>query len=561
MTEEVKVIITGDARKLVKATKSAASSLKKLDGAGKGAGKSAEKTSKQYKKLTSSLKATEKASKIFKLAGKAAIVGIGLAALKAVGDLLVMGAQFQRLETAGIELARSLGGNFGDIVSALRKASLNTVADMDIIRSANRALMLGLGADTKKLANLMQIAAFRGRAMGLSTTQAFNDIVTGVGRASPMILDNLGIIIDAKTTYGEYAENIGKSAAQLTAMEKKQALLNSVLDEGNRQLEEAGGLAEDNATRLEQLSVIIANTKAEYSLLVTDALAPSIAAFVDSREKADFFREAMDLGIITMMEYRSVIDDYGFAQERVNEIVERATTELEKHGRMMFFAENAADTLKKEMALSTDVTDDYTEATRNAVISIGDLTTAALGARAINMLNQAYTDGVLTLPEYLDLTGDIMSRMLGMEFPAIRLSQALFNLEKQMEEGSIDAKEYARLVGELAEEVYNAEGDYRINIDVSVTGDTIPSRYTPPGVGGGKPPERAHGGPVASGKPYIVGEVGPELFIPDTAGRIDPGFAGGGSFQFVYAPMISTADEDEALNKLAPIIKQAIREQ
>jgi hypothetical protein len=40
---------------------------------------------------------------------------------------------------------------------------------------------------------------------------------------------------------------------------------------------------------------------------------------------------------------------------------------------------------------------------------------------------------------------------------------------------------------------------------------------------------RAEGGPVSAGAPYIVGEVGPELFVPSTAGTIVPnGGAGGG---------------------------------
>jgi hypothetical protein len=37
------------------------------------------------------------------------------------------------------------------------------------------------------------------------------------------------------------------------------------------------------------------------------------------------------------------------------------------------------------------------------------------------------------------------------------------------------------------------------------------------------PPEdiaRQHGGPVQAGVPYIVGEAGPELFVPYTAGQI-----------------------------------------
>lgn len=45
-------------------------------------------------------------------------------------------------------------------------------------------------------------------------------------------------------------------------------------------------------------------------------------------------------------------------------------------------------------------------------------------------------------------------------------------------------------------------------------------------------PGRASGGPVSAGDPYIVGEQGPELFIPQNAGRIVPNGATGGSGSF-----------------------------
>lgn len=42
-------------------------------------------------------------------------------------------------------------------------------------------------------------------------------------------------------------------------------------------------------------------------------------------------------------------------------------------------------------------------------------------------------------------------------------------------------------------------------------------------------PGRAIGGPVTGGKPYLVGERGPELFVPTGQGRIEtPGVAGRG---------------------------------
>jgi phage-related minor tail protein len=40
-------------------------------------------------------------------------------------------------------------------------------------------------------------------------------------------------------------------------------------------------------------------------------------------------------------------------------------------------------------------------------------------------------------------------------------------------------------------------------------------------------PGRATGGPVAPGRAYMVGERGPELFVPTSSGRIDPGGGGG----------------------------------
>lgn len=44
----------------------------------------------------------------------------------------------------------------------------------------------------------------------------------------------------------------------------------------------------------------------------------------------------------------------------------------------------------------------------------------------------------------------------------------------------------------------------------------------------GKLPGRAEGGPVSMGRPYIVGEAGPELFVPSMSGAIIPNGAGGG---------------------------------
>jgi hypothetical protein len=41
-------------------------------------------------------------------------------------------------------------------------------------------------------------------------------------------------------------------------------------------------------------------------------------------------------------------------------------------------------------------------------------------------------------------------------------------------------------------------------------------------------PGRAQGGPVAPGRAYLVGERGPELFVPTASGRVEAGLPGRG---------------------------------
>jgi hypothetical protein len=81
---------------------------------------------------------------------------------------------------------------------------------------------------------------------------------------------------------------------------------------------------------------------------------------------------------------------------------------------------------------------------------------------------------------------------------------------------------------------------------------------------------RAAGGPTAAGRPYLVGEQGPELFVPGGSGSIVPSsdtmsmISGGGGGQ-VYAPVFNTtiqtggnSNDPEQAKKLATEFNKAI---
>jgi phage-related minor tail protein len=75
-------------------------------------------------------------------------------------------------------------------------------------------------------------------------------------------------------------------------------------------------------------------------------------------------------------------------------------------------------------------------------------------------------------------------------------------------------------------------------------------------------PGRATGGPVAPGRPYLVGERGPELFVPTSAGQIDAGTGGAGARSVnvsirVVAPEGSSSPE--SLRRSSRQVAQAVR--
>ena len=76
--------------------------------------------------------------------------------------------------------------------------------------------------------------------------------------------------------------------------------------------------------------------------------------------------------------------------------------------------------------------------------------------------------------------------------------------------------------------------------------------------GDGQVEMRANGGPVMAGNPYIVGEVGPELFVPSSSGTIIPNDALGGRIEIGTININATGDVDGA--QLARSFEQELAE-
>lgn len=189
------------------------------------------------------------------------------AALLAVAEIgRVVGRQAVELTGLGAELeavANSyeiLADAPGPWMEAMREASRNTVSDMELMRSANRAMLMGVVEDQSQLEDLLRVSHAMARARGMDVTDYFTRMTNALASLHPTTLRSLGIMIDTSTVYGELAESIGKSVSALDDQEKRQAIVAAILeqelvqsliaaqDEGDNLADQLGrtGTAQDN---------------------------------------------------------------------------------------------------------------------------------------------------------------------------------------------------------------------------------------------------------------------------------------------------------------------------
>ena len=175
-------------------------------------------------------------------------------------------------------LTKTVWESSDTMLKSLKIASKWAVSEYNLMLSANRALKLWVTKNTEDMTDLMKIARLYGQQMGQDVTQSFNDIVTWLGRWSPMILDNLWIIIDSEKAYEDYATSIWKAKSELTKQEKTQALVNATLVEWRKALEEFWEPAQTMAERFAQLKNTLADTWAR----IWEALLPVIQKLLET---------------------------------------------------------------------------------------------------------------------------------------------------------------------------------------------------------------------------------------------------------------------------------------
>lgn len=214
--------------------------------------------------------------KIGLAAGAAAAAGV--AALGAgIVKLAADAEPIPGIRDAFNALTADMEGGSAAMLKALQESSSGFVSNTDLMTSFNKAAQLVSQDFAESLPGAMEAVGKVAASTGQDVGFLLDSLVTGVGRLSPMILDNLGIQVDLNQAYEDYAASIGKSADELSKQEQQTALMNQVM---TKLEENTAGMASPSGG-MAQLKTAMTNLKDEIGVQLIPVITPFVGKLTE----------------------------------------------------------------------------------------------------------------------------------------------------------------------------------------------------------------------------------------------------------------------------------------
>lgn len=217
---------------------------------------------------------------------KTGALAVSATAATIVGNSVRLALKAEPIEQGFGSLTRSNGlGDQTKVLEDLREAARGTVSDLQLMTNANAALQLGAAKTVPELQILIEGGRRLGKAMGRDATEGFNDLALGIGRQSKLILDNLGIIVNADQVYEDYAKSVGSTTEKISDQEKKLAFVAAAYDAVQKKMRDLGEEQITAGEKVEKFKASFSNL----SVQLGNQLLPAIGAVADNW--ASFLRE------------------------------------------------------------------------------------------------------------------------------------------------------------------------------------------------------------------------------------------------------------------------------
>lgn len=132
-------------------------------------------------------------------------------------------------------LTKSIGISGDALKEGLEKAASGTMAETDLLQAANKAI-IDMGSSAAKLPQVLEVARKSASVMGTDVQTAFGNITRAIEFGNQRMLKHAGIVLDVNQAFKAYADTLGIGVETLSAAGKQQALLNAVLEYGEKNM-------------------------------------------------------------------------------------------------------------------------------------------------------------------------------------------------------------------------------------------------------------------------------------------------------------------------------------
>ena len=167
-----------------------------------------------------------------------ATLAANIFAISAAYNFLKKAGDISSLTAAQEQYAIKTGTSMSLLTSRMQEATGGMLEFQAAAQAASIGAAAGLSTD--QMQGLAKAAKNTSIALGRDLTDSFNRLTKGAIKAEPELLDELGIIIRLDKVTADYAASINKTAKQLTAFERTQAVVNAVLDQTQEKFDDVG---------------------------------------------------------------------------------------------------------------------------------------------------------------------------------------------------------------------------------------------------------------------------------------------------------------------------------
>jgi len=209
-----------------------------------------------------------------------ATVAANVFALSSAFLVLRRAADLSSMMKSSEDFSNRFGVSVTEITKKMQEASGGALDFADALPTVNKAVSAGVGIG--QMEELTKAATKAAQTFGGSTTEALNRFISASQRGRVEIIQTLGVVIKTEQAYKEYAASIGKTALELSAFDRQQAILNATIEASQSVF--AGVNIDPNP--FQQFLTTMVDLKNEMLTFATDGMTPALNAFNKSKTAA-----------------------------------------------------------------------------------------------------------------------------------------------------------------------------------------------------------------------------------------------------------------------------------